>query len=200
MNLADIKLIYVFSCIMLGLIILSPTLFAIVSFPRDEQFSELYILGSDHMLDDIPSNIAENSLHTVYISVGNHMGYLESYLVYVKLRNQTEPLPDSIMGNPSSLTPVFEYRTILSDNEVWEKEVPFSFDDISFNGNESRVTGFSINGHFVNVDKVSVWDEEKNMFFYQLFFELWIYNSKTSAFEFHNRSVGFMLNLTKPLQ
>jgi hypothetical protein len=199
MNLADLKLIYVFSCVILGLIILSPTLFAVVSFPSGERFSELYILGSDHMLENIPFNITANSFYTVYLGIGNHMGEAESYLVYVKLRNQTEPLPDSTAGVPSSLVPIFEYRMILNDDEIWEKEVSFSFDVTSFDGNESKVSALFINEHSVSVDKVALWNKEKNGFFYQLFFELWIYNSKTSVFEFHNRSVGFMLNLTKPL-
>jgi hypothetical protein len=179
---------------------LSPTLFSVVSFPSGERFSELYILGSDHMLENIPFNITANSFYTVYLGIGNHMGEAESYLVYVKLRNQTEPLPDSTAGLSSSLVPIFEYRLILNDDEIWEKEVSFSFDATSFDGNESsKVSALFINEYSVSVDKVALWNKEKNGFFYQLFFELWIYNSKTSLFEFHNRSVGFMLNLTKPL-
>jgi Protein of unknown function (DUF1616) len=198
-NLADVKLLYVFSCVMLGLIILSPTLFATVSFPDGEPFSELYILGSNRILENIPSNVVANSLYTVYLGVGNHLGESASYLVYVKIRNQTEPLPDSIVGEPSSLAPVFEYRMILADGEVLEKDVIFSIENVMFDGNESRISDLSINGHPASVDKVAVLDEQKNGFFYQLFFELWIYNVTTSGFEFHNRSVGFMLNLTKPL-
>jgi hypothetical protein len=196
-NFADVKLVYVFSCFVLGLIILSPTLFALIPSSKGEQFSELYVLGPNRMLKNIPSSVKANSLYTVYLGVGNHMGQSESYLIYAKLRNQTEPLPDSNVGEPSSLVPVFEYRMVLSDGEVWEKEVSFSFEALSFDGNVSRVSGLSIDGHSVSVDKIAVLNEEKNGFFYQLFFELWIYNATRSSFEFHNRSVGFTLNLTE---
>ena len=201
MNLSDLKLVYVFSCVVLGLVILLPGMFEVMPLLNEgEPFSELYVLGSNRMLENIPSNVMANSLYTVYLGVGNHMNELESYLVYVKLRNQTEPLPDTIAGLPSPLAPAFEYRMILDDGDVWEKEFSFSFEGVSFDGsNSSQVTGLSINGLFVNVDKVAVWNEEKNGFFYQLFFELWIYNATTSVFEFHNRSVGFLLNMTRPL-
>jgi hypothetical protein len=143
---------------------------------------------------NIPFQIKPNSSYKVYLGIGNHMGETESYLVYAKLRNQTEPLPDSIAGTPSSLAPIFEFRVILTANEIWEKEVIFSFDNISINGNVYKVSELSINGESVRVDKVGV---KNNGFIYQLFFELWIYNRSSSDFEFHNRSVGFNLNLTE---
>lgn len=193
MSLADLKRVYMVLCVILGLVIISPSLFAVVSLPKGEQFSELYILDSEHMLN-IPSQIKPNSSYKVYLGIGNHMGETESYLVYAKLRNQTEPLPDNIAGTPSSLAPIFEFRVILTANEIWEKEVIFSFDNISINGNVYKVSELSINGQSVRVDKVGV---KNNGFIYQLFFELWIYNRSSSDFEFHNRSVGFNLNLTE---
>ena len=62
--------------------------------------------------------------------------------------------------------------------------------------NISRVSGFSINEHNSDVNKVTFWDEETSGFFYRLFFELWFYNTETSSFEFHDRSVGLQLNMT----
>jgi len=53
------------------------------------------------------------------------MGGLEHYKVYVKFRNQTEPLPDAFNGTPSALDPLVEYCAFLRDNEAWEKEVSF---------------------------------------------------------------------------
>ena len=197
MNIGDVKLIYVSSCVLLALIIVLPTLIPFISSSQGEHFSELYILGSDHALENIPFNVAAGSLSTVYLGIGNHMGELTSYLVYVKMRNQTESMPNSLIGDPSSLSPIFEYRAILDDGEVSEKEFSFSIDDVSFDGNESRVSGLSINGNFVSVEKVAVWAEEENGFLYQFLFELWIYNPASSSFEFNNRSVWFMFNLTE---
>jgi len=42
MNFADVKLIYVFLCAVLGLIILLPPFVEVVTFPSVEEFSELW--------------------------------------------------------------------------------------------------------------------------------------------------------------
>lgn len=195
MNLADVKLAYRLSCVMIGLIILSPTLLSIVSFPEGERFSELYLLDSDRMLENLPFNVSSSSAHTVCLGVGNNMGSLESYLVYVKLGNQTEPLPDSDDELPSSLEPVFEYRLLLGDGEVRERMVTFSFEDVSFEGEVCSVSSFSVDAYDVNVKKVAVYDDEKAGFVFQLFFELWIYDAASLNFVFHDRFVGLLLNL-----
>jgi len=196
-NFGDLKLLYVLSCIALCLVILSPSLATVVSFPGGERFSELWILGQDHMAEGYPFSVSAGESYRVYLGVANHMGDLEYYSVYVKFRNQSEPLPDSVNAVPSVLEPVFEYRFFLRDNATWEKEVLFSFEGVSFEGNVSRVSRVLIDGYAVNVDKVAVWDEANTGFYYQLFFELWIYNVTTSSFQFHNRFVGFWLNITR---
>jgi hypothetical protein len=197
MNFESVKLFYVFSCVALCLVILSPTLMAFVSFPEGEEFSELWILGPSRMVGGYPFNVSTSELYKVYLGVGNHMGDLEYYTVYVKFRNQTEPLPNSTAGLPSILEPVFEYRVFLRNNETWEKEFSFSFEDVSFEENVNRVSRVLIDGYAVDVDKIAVWDEENSGFYYELFFELWIYNTAVSGFHFHNRSVGFWLNMSR---
>lgn len=198
MSFDDFKLIYVLACLGLGLIILSPTLAMVIKLPGGEQFSEFWVLGPGHMAEDYPFNIAEDQAYKVYLGIANHMGGLQYYRVYVKFRNQTEPLPDSVNGTPSALDPVFEYRLFLRDGEVWEKEVSFSFDGISFEGNSCRVSSLVLDGYVLNVDKLVLWDEENSGFYCQLFFELWIYDGTVSGFQFHNRFVGFWLNMTIP--
>jgi hypothetical protein len=192
----DFKLIYVLACLGLGLIILSPTLAMVIELPSGEQFSEFWVLGSGHIAEDYPFNIAEGQAYKVYLGIANHMGGLQYYRVYVKFRNQTEPLPDSVNGTPSTLDPVFEYRMFLRDGEVWEKEVFFSFDGISFESNSCRSSSLVLDGYVLNVDKYALWDEENSGFYCQLFFELWIYDGAVSGFQFHNRFVGFWLNMT----
>jgi len=197
MNLEDFKLLYVLSCIALGFIILSPTLAMVIKLPSGERFSELWILGSDHMAENYPSNVKAQEVYKVYLGIGNHMGSLEYYRVYVKLRNQTEPVPSAVNGTPSTLEPLLEYRTFLSDNETWEKEILFSFEDVSFDGNVSKVSKLVINDCTFKIDKVAMWDEERHGFYYQLFFELWLYNATASGFQFHNRFVWIWLNVTE---
>ena len=199
MNFASMKLIYMFSCIGLGLIILSPTLFAVVSFPENEKISEMWILGSNHMFESGVFNVSKNKLETVFLGVSNYMGDLEYYTVFAKFRNQSEPLPNITGGFPSPLEPIFEYRMFLSNNETLEENFNFSFEEISFEAETARVSKLSINGNDVVVDKTIAWDDEKSGFYCQLFFELWIYNASTSSFQFHNRSVWFWLNLVETL-
>ena len=197
MNFADMKLLYVFLCIGLGLIILSPTMFAVVSFPEGEKFSALWLLGSNQMIESGTLNVSVNDPETVFLGIGNYMGELEYYAVFVKFRNPTEPLPDLAVGLPSPMEPIFEYRVFLSDNETLEKNFVFSFEEVSFESETVRVSRLSINGHDVNVDKTVVWDDERNGFYCQLFFELWIYDEVTSSFQFHNRAVWFWLNIAE---
>jgi hypothetical protein len=195
MSFEDFKLLYVLSCIALGFIILSPTLAMVIKIPGGERFSELWILGSDHMAENYPSNVKEKEVYKVYLGVGNHLGSLEYYRVYVKLRNETEPVPSAVNGTPSTLEPLLEYHAFLSDNETWEKEILFSFEGVSFDGNISKVSKLVINGYTFEIDKVAMWDEERHGFYYQLFFELWLYNATASGFQFHSRFVWIWLNM-----
>lgn len=199
MNFKNMRRLYVSSCIVLCLIFLSPTLAVIVPFPEGEKFSELWILGPTHMMEGYPFNVSPGENYQVFLGVGNQMGEFEYYSIRVKLRNKSEPLPDSEAGLPSSLEPIFEYRVFLTNNATWEKEFSFSFEDVFFEDKVSRVSRISINGYHVNVNKVAIWDDANSGFYYQLFFELWIYNATVSSFQFHNRYVGFWLNVNKPL-
>jgi len=199
LNIEDFKLAYLLSCFCLALIILSPTLAMIIRLPSGEPFTEFWILGPGHMAEDYPFNVTAHEVYRVYLGVSNHMGGLEYYKVFVKFRNQTEPLPDSVNGTPSILNPVFEYRMFLRDGEVWEKEFLFSFDNVSFEGNFCRISNIIVDGYVLNVDKVAFWDEENKGFYFQIFFELWIYNATALDFQFHNRFVGLWLNMTVPI-
>jgi hypothetical protein len=199
MNLGDVKLVYAFSVVILCLIILSPTLAAFVPFPAGEKFSELWILGPNRMAEGYPFNVSAGELYKVYLGVANHMGDLGYYRVYVKFRNESEPLPNNTAGVPSPLEPVFEYDVFLGNNETWEKELPFSFDDVSFEGDVCRISKVLIGGYAVDVNKVAVWNETSNAFYYQLFFELWLYNATVSGFQFHNRWVGLRFNMSRQL-
>lgn len=148
------------------------------------------------MMEGYPLNVSSGEDYTAFLGIENHIGSLQYYLVRVKLRNQSEPFPDTIRGIPSDLPTVFEYHAFLSDGDVWEKEVTFSFEDFSSEGNVGKVSGFSIDGSLVDMDKTAVWNDEDSGFFYQLFFELWVYDFGVSGFKFHNRSVGLRLNMS----
>jgi hypothetical protein len=196
-NFETVKLFYVFSCVALCLVILSPTLLAIVSFPEGEKFSEMWLLGPTHMMEGYPFHVSPRASYHVFLGVGNQMGGLEYYSLQVKLRNESEPVPDNSAGTPSGLPTVYDYRFFLRNSATWEKEFSFSFQDVAFEGNVCRISKILIDDHVVNVGKTAVQDEGDKGFYYQVFFELWIYNTTSSAFQFHNRWVGFWLNMSR---
>lgn len=197
LGLDDVKSLYVLSCLALCLIIVLPTLAMFASVPGDEHFSELWLLGAGHMAEDYPFNVEAHAAHRVYLGIGNRMGGLEYYRIYVKFRNQTESLPDVLNMTPSTLEPLLEYRVLVEGDGVWEREVQFSFENVSFNGSSCKVTGLVVDGHVMDVDKSALWDEENHGFYFQMFFELWLYSDDVADFQYHNRSVGVWLNLTR---
>ena len=197
MNLNNTKLFYVLSCIILGFVILSPTLFAVIPFPEGEKFSELWILGPNRIIESESFDILENQLYSIYLGVTNNMGAVEFYKVYVKLANLSDPLPNRAAGLASPLQPIFEYNLFLEDNEKSEKEIVFSLEDISFEDNICQITKLSVDDHEVPVDKMIAWDELNPGFHCQLIFELWIYDKTTSDFRFQNRSVWIWLNIIR---
>ena len=199
MNLEEYK--SVFAVTVLGLILVTafPTVSLVLPFPRsEERFSELWLLGSDHMAEGYPFNVRGGELQgPIYVGVCNHMGCPQYYVVYVKLRNQTQPLPNATVSEPSPLSPLYEFQFSLADGETWETSVSFIVEDVSFEGNSSFVAGISINDYVFSVDLFSSWDSQQNGFYYQLFFEVWLYSGDLQVFQFHDRFVGIWLNMTR---
>jgi len=132
----------------------------------------------------------------IHVGGGNHMSCSQYYVVYVKFRNQTQPLPNATASEPSSLSPLYEFQFFLADGETWETSVSCIIEDVRFDGNSSFVTGISINDHVFAVDRFSSWNSQQNGFYYQLFFELWLYSGDLQVFQFHDRFVGIWLNMT----
>ena len=175
----------------------SPALSVVVSFPRGgEKFSELWLLGPNHMAENYPFNVRVGERYSVYLGLGNHMGESMYYAVYVKFRNQTQPLPNATISVPSSLPSLYEFRAFVSDGGTWEKPVTFSFLEASSFENASFVNRLVINDRALWVNSSGIWDSENKGFYYQLFFELWLYDVALQSFGFHNRFVGIWLNMT----
>jgi uncharacterized membrane protein len=196
MNLGDYKLIFVTIGLIGILLIATPTLAGVIRLPSGEQFSELYLLGPDHMAENYPSNIAVGQNYSVYIDVGNHLGSSTYYVLYVKLGNETDPRPNNTAWTPSSLQPLFEYRFSIQDNLTWESLLNFTVSSASISGKNSQINTLEINGASFNVNKPSMWDSNITAFRYQLLFELWIYNHTSNSIEYNGRFADLMLNLS----
>jgi len=182
--------------LVLTLIVVTPAL-SLVSLPRSgEHFSELWLLGPERMAENFPFNVSVNEQHRVYVGVGNHLGKLAYYSLYVKFGNKTHQLPNSTTSEPSPLPPLHEFRFALSDGEVWEAPLIFDFEYVLLQENVSLVQSVSINGVVFPVDYISVWDSDRNGFYFQMFFELWLYDMASSDFQYHNRDARLWLNMT----
>lgn len=196
MKLEDYRTLFAVTGFVLTLIAAAPMLSMVVPSPRGERFSELWVLGPNHMAEDYPYNVRVGDKYRIFVGIGNHMGSSSYYRVYVKFRNQTQPLPETSDSMPSSLPPIYEFRAFVGDGATWEAAVNFSFSEVSRLGDSCLVRRMSINDTDFSVDSSSRWDSENNVFSYQLFFELWLYNSTSQSFEFHDRFVGIWLNMT----
>ena len=148
------------------------------------------------MAEDYPFNVKAGEPCRIYLGIGNHMGSSTYYALYVKLRNQTEILPNATAGTSSLLPVSCQYRVLLGDGEVWEMPLNFSFQGFSFYGNCCAVEALTINGLDLHVGELTYWDSENEGYYLELFFELWIHDPQSNGFSFHNRFVGIWLNMT----
>ena len=195
-RLEDLKILFIVSSLVGVLALSSPVWSTLLSSRPSESFSELYVLGSNRTIGGYPFNVRVNETYTIYLGVGNHMGSSRYYVLYVKFRNQTGPLPNSTAEAPSSLPPLYEYRVVIPDGGVWETPLTFSFPRVSWFEDKCLVEAITINGVTFNVDRMAVWDVNASGYYYQLFVKLWIYDQEDGAFKFHNRFVGLWLNAT----
>jgi len=193
----DYRTLFLVASLASGLLAASPALSLVLSFPRDgESFSELGLLGPNHMAEDYPFNIQAGESYSLFLGVGNHMGYSAYYLVYAKFRNQSQPLPNASNSEASSLPSLFEFQFLVADGDAWEIPVIFQILSASIQDNSMVIERVSINDRAFQVGCSSIWDSENSGFYFQMFFELWLYNTKESSFQFHNRFVGIWLNMT----
>jgi hypothetical protein len=196
LNIEDYKLIFASVGLIGVLLFASPTLGFLLHLPGGERFSELWILGPSHMIEGYPSKVKVGESYLVYVGVGNHMGSTAYYAIYVKFRNQTEPLPNATAGTPSPLPPLYECRVVIHDGGVWEAPLTFSILKASIVGGQCFVDALNVNNVTFNVNKPASWDANSTGYYYQLFIELWIYNIERRSLEFHNRFVSLWLNVT----
>ena len=195
MNLEDYQT--VFTVTILGLILVAafPTIRLYLP-SGGEKFSELWVLGPGHMAEDYPFNVVVGEEYRVFVGVGCHMGESTYYAVYVKFRNQTQSLPNASASVPSSLVPLYEFRAFIGDGEGWESQVNFTILDVSVGPNSTFVGHLSVNDVAFEVNCTATWDSEYEGYFYELFFELWMYDNVVNGFQYHNRFVGIWLNMT----
>ena len=205
MNLEEYRVLFLVVTLGLALVAASPALALVVPFGgSSEQFSEFWLLDSNHAAEDYPVNVSAGEMYSVFIGVGNHMGSPEYYKVYVKFGNISQL--DFNSSKPGSLPSLYEFRGFVGDGDFWESPVTFGFQNVSLVDNVTMnassedavlsVDGVIINGTAFPVDARTSWDAENGGFYFLLSFELWRYDTVLKSFMFHNRIVGLRLNMT----
>lgn len=198
MRLHEYRVLFMAVTGIVTLLAASPALSRLLVLPRTEFFTEFWILDSNHRADNYPFNITITHNYSVFLGIGNHLGYCAYYLVEVKFRNQTQSAPNSFNRTSSSLPSLFNITAFVADQGTWELPLTFSF-DYNYNVTLSKVEFQKMILNDVNLDVSNytiAWDSKNNGFLGNLFFELWIYNAATSNFRYHERSVGLWFNMT----
>jgi uncharacterized membrane protein len=196
-NVEEYRGLFTVASLILILIVAAPTLALFIRVPEgSEKFSELWLLGPAGKAENYPFNVSVGESYSIYVGVGNHLGRSAYYTIYVKFRNETQQVPNFTMSEPSPLPPLYEFGFVVSDGDLWEVPLTFAFENVLVEQNFSLVQDVSINGVVFPVNCSSAWDSDRNGFYYQMFFELWLYNVTAYDFEYHNRFVGLWLNMT----
>lgn len=197
MNLKEYRVIFVVVIGVLALIVASPGLSRLLVLPRTEFFSEFWILGPNHRAENYPSNVSHNDNYSIFLGIGNRLSYVAYYLVEVKFRGLNQSAPEGFDGTPSNLPSLFNITAFVADEGVWEMPLTFSF-DYGYNETLSQVNFESLVLNDVILDMktyVLSWDSVKQGFFGFLFFELWLYDVDSESFQFHERTVGLLVNM-----
>ena len=193
MTLENYKLIFIAVGLIGILIIAAPSIAGAINPPSEAKFSELYLLGTDQRAENYPTTIIAGQNYSIYVGVGNHLGSSAYYVLYVKLGNKTDQMPNETLGTPSSLQPLYEYRFSVRNNENWERLLNFSASNASISGSNSQIKTLEINGLAFNVEKPAIWNSTTNNFMYHLIFELWRYNIQSNSIQFDDRFVNLNL-------
>jgi hypothetical protein len=201
MNLDEYRLTFVVVTAIVMLLVASPAMSRLLVYPRTEFFSEMWLLGPNHTAEGYPYNVSSGQNYTVFLGVGNQLGYCAYYVVEVKFRNETQSAPSSFgpveNETPSGLPSLFNVTAFVADEQDWELPIIFSFDYGVMGNSQVVFHSLTLNGEVLNLGgQVTAWNTTKSVFFGNLIFELWIYNSQATILSYHDRFVDLKFNMT----
>jgi hypothetical protein len=194
MKLKQYKLILISIGLIGALLIASVAISGLISSPQSEHFSELYLLGPERMAQGYPHNIVPNQNYTIYLDVANHLDSTTYYLVYIKLLNASDALPDGTARTASPAQKLYEYRILIQDEHIFESLLTFSFSNTTVTNEQLTIGNLHVNGENISVNKAAAWNSTTSEYQYKLLFELFIHNSESHLADFNNRFVYLKLN------
>ena len=202
MNLSEYKVFFIVVTAVVALFVASPVLSRVLVYPRTEFFSEMWLLGPNHKAEGYPYNISRGQNYTVFLGIGNQLGYCAYYVVEVKFRNETQSTPSSFgpveNRTPSSMPSLFNISAFVADEQNWELPLAFSFDyEVSLDRSQVIFHNLTLNNEILGLEGYSTaWNSTRTVFFGNLMFELWIYNAQATALSYHGRFVDLKFNMT----
>jgi hypothetical protein len=201
MNIREHRVLFMAVTGILALLVASPALSRLLVYPRTEFFTEMWLLGPNHKAEDYPFDVSSGQNYSVFLGIGNHLGYCAYYLVEVKFRNSTQSAPYDfgLLSNrtPSSLLSLYNITAFVTDGGTWEMPLTFSFDYTGTTSSTVQMRSLTLNNVNLNMSGSTIaWNLTTRTFSGFLFFELWICNRTTGVFQYNQRDVSLTLNMT----
>ena len=167
----------VFVC---AILLTSAFVYLLVSTPQKKDLFEVWITNSQGSIMEPALIISSNQSFSMSLGVQNMMGRLEYCKLSVKFRSVSPTVSSIDVSNQSAYVSSFQF--FLLDNEKWAKDFVFKVDGV-FENNALKIRGVEIDGSYVEMN-ITSFDYAGNVFFGQLKFELWAFNSSSNDFSF----------------
>ncbi len=195
MGLQKYRTLVLVVALVLALFVASPAIEQMVIFPQTDSLTELSILGPYHNAT-YPYNIVSNQKTTLYIDITNHVGSTALYLIDVKFRDQTQSAPDSFNHTNSDQPALGQITFCVANNSTIELPVEISFQYTTDGNNETlTMQNIVVNGAALSTDTTIAWNPDKQGFFGNIFFELWMYNDTSGTYQYNDRFVSLWLKM-----
>ena len=195
MNITAYRALFVVVILGFALLAASPLIGEIMPKKDSELFSEIWILGPDRNASGYPSVIKDGETNGIFIGGSNNMEEISYYMVYVKILNSTFLIRNENISITNSLDPLYEFKFFAGNGDAWEFPVTFRFEDLSVAENILSVGNIDVNGINFPNKVYTIFNSEKDGFFFDLSFELWRYNIQNNVFEYDGRFVNLHLKL-----
>jgi hypothetical protein len=180
----------------LALFVASPSIQQLLVYPHSDNLTEFWMFGLNHDTE-YPSNVTSDQTYRLYLDVTNRLSSAAYYNVEIKFRNQTQSAPDSLNKTSSDLPALGSIAIAAAENSTSEVPLEISFQyHVDPQTDTLYMETVTLNGFAQDASNTTIaWDEVKGGFFGNLFFELYIHNSTTNSFQYHQRYLSLWIKM-----